>query len=444
MQQQIKNERFRFVARKSADWIRNGVVYEIFLRSFSKKGNIDGMIDKLQTLKALGITILWLMPIHPIGRIHRKGRLGSPYSVKDYYKIHSNIGNIGKLKHLVHECHKHRLHIIIDLVIGHTAWDNQLFLRHPEWYKKDKTGKFGSPDPAWTDVVALDYSNRDLVKHMLKLMKYWVGYVRVDGFRCDDAGRVPLRFWEKARKILARKRPILMIAESDRHPYHHRNAFDLSYGTDFYIALKEVINGRTPATRLHEVIEMELSKYPKGSILLRFTSNHDKNIQEGSDTEVFGLRGAKLAAVVNNTIPGVPMLYNGQETGNQNRLDLFNSTKIQRNNDMQFSRLYKHLFTIRRVHPALIDGRFIRIPTSDDQHIFTFCRVLIDDCILIAANFSKRALSVKMSLPSEVIIGREVLRCTNLLTGQRVVTKDVNDGSFELKLPSFGYLILSL
>ena len=444
MQQQIKNERCRIGARKSPDWIRNGVVYEIFPRSFSKEGNIDGIIDKLQTLKALGITILWLMPIHPIGNIHRKGRLGSPYSVRDYYKIHNKIGNIGKFIRLVHECHKYRLHIIIDLVIGHTAWDNQLFLRHPDWYKKDKSGNFRPPDPGWADVVALDYSQKALVRYMLKLMKYWVGCVGVDGFRCDDAGRIPLRFWEMARKILERKRPILMIAESDRHPYHHRNAFDLSYGTDFYVTLKDVINGRTSATRLHKVIEMELSKYPKGSLLLRFTSNHDKNVQEGSDTEVFGRRGAKLAAVVNNTIPGVPMLYNGQETGNQNRLDLFNSTKIQRKNDVQFSRLYKHLFTIRRVHPALIDGRYIRISTSDEKYIFAFCRVLIDDCVLIATNLSKRALSVKMSLPPAVINWRGVLKGTNLLTGRRAVMKNVNDGSFELKLPSFGYLILSI
>lgn len=443
MNRNIPRKRIRIEARSSEPWIRHGIIYELFPRSFSKSGTIDGIINKIPYLKKLGVSILWIMPIHPIGSVKRKGRLGSPYSVKDYYQINDEIGSIAKFKQLVKHCHKNKLRIIIDLVIGHTAWDSALFIQHPEWFKKNKSGRFQSPVPEWTDVVAFNYSNKRLVRYMIELMKYWIEFIGVDGFRCDDAGRIPIRFWELARDSIEQHH-ILMLAESDKHPLHHRKAFDLSYGTDFYLTLRDVIKGNTPASHLHTMIAQEQSIYPKGSLLLRFTSNHDTNNQGGSDINLFGLKGSKLAAVVNNTIPGVPMLYNGQESGNGNKLDLFDATKISKTRKGNFSAFYKRLFLLRKQYPALIDGRYVHISTSDNEHCFTFCRVLNNNSILIATNFTKKKKLLDVIFPAEMDIEPNSIKCTNLFTEQREYLNRINSKSFILTLPSFGFKIISI
>jgi cyclomaltodextrinase / maltogenic alpha-amylase / neopullulanase len=152
----------KVAARSSRPWVRDGVIYQIFPRDFSNEGNFKGVTAQLDRLKDLGVTILWLMPIHPIGQEKKKGTIGSPYAVQDYYGINPDYGTKDDLKKLVSETHRRGMKLIIDVVANHTAWDSVL-MKHPDWYKHDATGKITYPYD-WYDIAALNYANPPTAK----------------------------------------------------------------------------------------------------------------------------------------------------------------------------------------------------------------------------------------------------------------------------------------
>src|ERR1035437_6141853 len=217
-------------ARSSPQWVRDGVVYEVFPRNFSGEGNFNGITARLDELKDLGATILWLMPIHPQGEKMRKGPPGSPDRVRDYYAINPDYGTEADLKRLVSEAHQRGLKVIIDVVANHTAWDSVL-MQHPEFYKQAASGKIIPPVKEWTDVAGLNYANPKLREYMIAMLKHWIDPARagLDGYRCDVAAEVPTSFWEEARAELTKVKPdIIMLAEASK-PELLTNAFDLDY-----------------------------------------------------------------------------------------------------------------------------------------------------------------------------------------------------------------------
>ena len=225
-------------ARSSPQWVRDGVVYEIFPRNFSAEGNFNGITARLDDLKNLGVNILWLMPIHPLGEKLRKGTLGSPYAVRDYYAINPDYGTEADLKRLVAEAHQRGLKVIIDIVANHTAWDSVL-MQHPEFYKQDASGKIIPPVKEWTDVAGLNYGNPQLRQYMVTMLKHWIdpAGVNLDGFRCDVASEVPTSFWEEARAELTAVKPdIVMLAEASK-PELLVKAFDLDYSWPLHSTL---------------------------------------------------------------------------------------------------------------------------------------------------------------------------------------------------------------
>jgi glycosidase len=210
-------------------WLRESVFYEVFPRDFSAEGNFNGITARLDELKDLGVNILWLMPIHPIGEKMRKGTVGSPYAVRDYYAINPDYGTQADLKRLVSEAHKRGMKVILDVVLNHTAWDCVLLTEHPEFYKHDADGKVIPPVREWTDVAGLNYDNPKLRQYMIEMLKYWVTTFDVDGFRCDVAHMVPVSFWEEARAELVKLKPdVLMLAEASK-PDLMLKAFDADY-----------------------------------------------------------------------------------------------------------------------------------------------------------------------------------------------------------------------
>jgi 1,4-alpha-glucan branching enzyme len=136
----------RTTAAAGPRWLRDGVIYEIFPRDFSPAGNLAGVTARLDDLKKLGVTILWIMPIHPIGEKYRKGEFGSPYSISDYYAVDPNYGTLADFKNLVTAAHARGFKVIMDLVADHTAWDSVMML-HPEFYKQDSQGRLLPPVP---------------------------------------------------------------------------------------------------------------------------------------------------------------------------------------------------------------------------------------------------------------------------------------------------------
>ena len=211
------------------EWSRDAAIYQINTRQFTPEGTLNAAREQLSRIADLGITIVWLMPVHEIGAVNRKGTLGSPYAVKDYYSVSSEIGTKDDLAAFVQAAHALGLKVILDWVANHTAWDNMLVQEHPEYYERDYKGDF-SPSPwwDWDDIIDLDYTVAGTREYMLDALRYWVAEFDIDGYRCDVAGFVPTDFWEEARAELDAIKPVFMLAECEARELDER-AFDMTY-----------------------------------------------------------------------------------------------------------------------------------------------------------------------------------------------------------------------
>jgi cyclomaltodextrinase / maltogenic alpha-amylase / neopullulanase len=297
-------------ARTPPAWLSDGVIYEIFPRDFSAAGNLDGVTAGLDQLKDLGVTILWTMPIHPIGEKLRKGEFGSPYAIKDYYAVNPDYGTMDDFKRLVSEAHKRGLKVIMDLVADHTSWDSEM-MKHPEFYKHDAKGNVIPPNPDWTDVAGLNYDNPQLRQYMITMMKYWVKTCDIDGFRCDAASMVPADFWEAARAQLESIKPdIILLAEASQPDLMEKD-FDADYAWPLKDALNDVLINGAPASKVRATWEESQRQFPRDSLHMRMTDDHD----EERAIARFGVRGALAASALMFTLDGVPLLYNGMEVG---------------------------------------------------------------------------------------------------------------------------------
>lgn len=423
------------VARPSAEWVKNAVIYELYPRSFSRDESFKSVVKQVPELRKLGVTVLWTMPIHPIGKLNRKGTLGSPYSVRDYYKINPEYGTLDDFKELVKAVHQAGMHIIIDLVINHTAWDNPLIMEHPDWYKHDSTGKIVAPNPDWTDVAQLDYSNKSLREYMISMMKYWVEDVGIDGFRCDVAEMVPIDFWDEARAVLDSIKPVMMLAEGAR-PNLHLKAFDLSYAWNIYDVLGKIFSGGTSASAIDSVLERESRVYARGSLRLRFNTNHDKNAFDEPSVGRYGSAGDSLTIALIATLPGVPLVYNGDEVGNPEKLSLFEQVPINWSSDGSYRSLYEKIFSLRNSHDELRAGDFEVLPTNDSQNVFAFERKRGKNISVCIYSFAKTAKSdVRISVE-----GEDGLSLVDGITGRKFVVKN---GKIDVSLTAYGFLVLS-
>jgi len=379
-----------FAQRPVRDWVRDGVIYEIYPRAFSQQGNFNAITARLDELKDLGVTILWLMPIHPIGQEKKKGTIGSPYAVRDYYGINSDYGTADDLKRLVREAHARGMKVIIDIVANHTSWDSVL-MKHPEFYKRDAKGNITYPHD-WYDIAALNYDNQELRRYMRDMLKHWLREFDLDGFRCDVAGEVPTDFWESARVALEDVKPdIVMLAEAHK-PELQVKAFDLDYSWPLHSALTDVLQGRAPASRLREEWEKEVKEWPTGALHMRFSDNHD----ERRAIARFGEPAALAASALMFTLDGVPMLYNGMEIGDTTesgapalfeKLPIFWTFEERR---PEFRKFYKQLMALRRRSKALRRGSLEWIRNSDESRIVSFARRAAEEEISVAINFSNR------------------------------------------------------
>jgi cyclomaltodextrinase / maltogenic alpha-amylase / neopullulanase len=384
-------------ARATRDWIRDGVVYEIYPRQFSSSGDFNGVTDQLDRLKELGVTILWLMPIHPIGQEKKKGTIGSPYAVRDYYAINPDYGTKAAFQRLISEAHRRGLKIIIDIVANHTSWDSVL-MKHPEFYKRDAKGNITYPHD-WFDIAALNYTNHELRRYMTDMLKYWIREFDLDGFRCDVAAEVPTDFWENARAELDQINPdIFMLAEAHKAELLVK-AFDADYSWPVHSALTNVVQGRSPASQIRAAWEAETGEWPRGSIHLRFSDNHD----ERRAIARFGEPAALAASALMFTIDGVPLLYNGMEIGDTTesgapalfeKLPIFWAIAERR---PEFPSFYRQIMKLRRDSPALRRGTMKWLRNSDEARVVTFVRNSPDEEMLVAINFSSRPFTGTVS-----------------------------------------------
>lgn len=382
-------------------WTQYGVIYQINTRQFSRSGDFNGVIEHLDRLAALGVTTLWIMPIHPIGEVNRKGKLGSPYAVKDYLEINPEFGNKNDFKKLVDEAHLRHLKVIIDWVPNHSAWDCHLVDQHPQWYAKDYKGDFRpSPWWDWSDIVEFDYDQVGLREYMIKAMCYWVNAFDIDGFRCDVAGYVPNDFWVQARQALDAIKPVFLLAEWESRDLHEQ-AFNMTYGWSWNETLHELAHGRCSLDRLRKYYSWNERAWPKSALRMTFVSNHDKNAWDGTQREQFG--DALEACIALSVLgEGVPLIHNGQEAGESKRLAFFERDPIHWQTH-SIGDLYRKLILLKKSKSVLGNGnygaRMTQIPNTKMDKVFSFVRHNKEEKVFVIINFSSEAVSVSFEPP---------------------------------------------
>lgn len=379
-------------ARPAPSWLRDGLIYELFPRNFSTEGNFNAITARLDELQDLGVNIIWLMPIHPLGQKLRKGTVGSPYAVRDYYAINPDYGTEEDLKRLVAEAHRRGMKIILDTVPNHTAWDN-VMMQHPEFYKQDANGKIIPPVPEWTDVAGLNYGNPKLREYMIAMLRHWIdpAAFNLDGFRCDVASMVPTDFWEEARTALTQLKPdIMMLAEASK-PDLLVKAFDIDYSWPLHGALNNVLLNGAPASELKRSWEESRQQFPQGSLHLRISDDHD----EARAVARFGLKGALAASALMFTLDGVPLLYNGMEVGDATESGdpaLFEKLPVfwHPKDRPPLRDIYRDLTRLRKANEAFRNDRVVWLHNSDEADLITFMRLDGHNEFVIVINFSNR------------------------------------------------------
>lgn len=386
-----------YVQFQHADWTKNASIYQINTRQFTPEGTFRAASAQLPRLKELGVDILWLMPIHPIGEVKRKGSLGSPYAVRDFRAVNPELGTLDDLKAFVDRAHALGLRVIIDWVGNHTAWDNVLMTQHPDWYAKGPDGK---PQPTpwfnWDDIIDLDYGKPELRRYMTEAMKYWVQEAGIDGYRVDAAGLVPQDFWDHASRELRAIKPVFMLAEWESRDMH-RDAFDASYAWTWWEALHDIARGRSDATRLHAYYAWNNKFYPRQAYRMLYTTNHDKNAWDGTEFEAFG-PAVDAAIVFSFVSEGIPMIYNGQEAGNTKRLAFFERDPIAWK-ESPYRAFYKKLIALKKGNTALWNGeygaRMVQVPNNAPQQVLSFVRANSKDKVFVALNLSDKPVKAR-------------------------------------------------
>jgi glycosidase len=354
----------------------DAVIYQVNIRSFSQAGTIKGVQEKLTSIQELGVNVIYLMPIYPVGVVRSVGGLGSPYSVKDYKAVNTDFGSLEDLRVLVEEAHKKNMAVILDWVANHTSWDNAWITAHPDWYQKDANGNIIIPPGTnYNDVAQLDFTNAEMRSEMIDAMSYWVYSANIDGFRCDYADFVPQNFWSEAitalRKI-KKNQNILMLAEGSKVS-QFAAGFDYTFGFNFFSALEKVFKENKSATTLQNSNATEYANnYNPENRIVRYTTNHDVNLSNGTPLELFdGKKGSIAAFVVAAYMNSVPMIYNGQEIGYNKRIDYFNRTPIDWSTaDLDMLAEYKKIIAFRNSSNALKKGTY-KGYSSDAVSAFT-------------------------------------------------------------------------
>ncbi|WP_299285964.1 alpha-amylase family glycosyl hydrolase [uncultured Mucilaginibacter sp.] len=367
------------------------IVYQVNLRAFSSDASFKGVTARLDSIKALGANVVYLLPIYPVGVLKSAGGLGSPYAVKDYKAVNPEFGTLADLQNLVNTAHAKNMAVMFDWVADHTSWDNA-WISNKSWYQQDANGNIISP-PGYNDVAALNFTNQTMRTAMIDAMKYWVFTANIDGYRCDFADNVPFDFWKQAidalRSITTHK--LIMLAEGARSD-HFNAGFNMRYGFAYYSALEAGVFGSSKSvTTLQDLNTSEYAGALPGSQVMRYTTNHDVYSSDGSPITVYGGKTGSMAAfLVTAYMKGVPMIYNGQEVGCTRDLNIFYHNPIDWTTNPDMTAEYKKILNFRAGSDAVKNGQLTQY-SSDDVAVFT--KSTSSQKVLVIANLRNNAVT---------------------------------------------------
>lgn len=396
---------------------QDAVIYEVNMRTFSTAGNFAGVLTRLDSIKALGVNVIYLMPIFPIGILNA---INSPYCVKDYKTINSEFGTLNDLRAIVDGAHTRNMSVILDWVGNHTAWDHSWMAPHKEWYMQNATGDVVSPPgTGWNDVAQLNFNNTAMRLEMIRCMKYWVYNANIDGFRCDYADGPPIDFWKQAidtlRNITTHK--LLLLAEGGRNT-NFTVGFDYNFGFGFFGNLKSVFTNST-ATSIDNFNTSDYVNATNGQQVVRYTTNHDVNGSDGTPLELFGGQpGSMSAFVIAAYMKGVPFIYAGQEVGTPYRLVFpFTSANIDWSLNPAITAEYKKLIAFRNSSAAIRRGILTSYSSAD---VCAFTKEQEAKKVLVLTNVRNTAVNFSLPLSiantrwKDVFSGLEVNLTTNV------------------------------
>lgn len=406
--------------------MENAVIYEANIRQYSPEGTFEAFTKDIPELKKLGVKVIWVMPIQPISMNRRKATgdksieditdpeekkkyLGSYYAISDYTAVHPDYGTLEDFKKLVETAHENGMYVILDWVANHTGWDHKWIQEHPEFYQKNAKGEVTDPlNPetgetwGWTDVAHLKYEDRGLYDAMAEEMVYWIKEANIDGFRCDVADNVKYDYWEFVYPKLKEQKPVFMLMESNK-PELLKGIFDMGYNWPVHHLMNEIAKGEKNVSDFDQLISEQDSMYQKQDIMMNFTSNHDENAWNGTEYERLG-DAVETFAALTYTLPGMPLIYNGQEYDLDKRLKFFEKDTIPHEKGKMFP-VYEKLGKLKKENPALNGGvnkaSYERIQTSDDKHILAFKREKDGKKVYFIANLSKESKTFTLPISGE-------------------------------------------
>jgi len=366
-------------------------MYQVNPRVFAADKSLNAVAARIDSIRDLGVNMMWVMPIYPIGI--EKGK-NSPYCIRDYKAIAPEFGTIDDFKALAQTCHQHGMGIILDWVANHTAWDHPWVKEHPDWYTHDeKADTIIHPRPwDWYDVADLNYDNQEMRAAMIDAMKFWIAEVGIDGFRCDVADGVPADFWKTAIDTLraaADERRIVMLAEGKRTDNFTVGGFDMNYGWDYKDELVKVFGG-APASDLLKADKAEYDSLPGGKVKMRFTTNHDHATETEPCVQFTNDRGAMAAYVATIFPHGGALIYGSQEVGYPEPINFFKYVAVDWMAKPEIYQEYKRLIGLYNQYPALRKGTMKAWPADD---VLVFEKNLADERLLVMVNVRNESKS---------------------------------------------------
>jgi glycosidase len=405
---------------------KNVMMYEVNIGSYSQQGNLAGITARLDSIKALGVNVIWLMPTYPVGVLKS---FGSPYCVQDYLKVNAKFGTLDDLRSLVSQAHSKGMSVIMDWVADHTSWDNP-WIANKSWYKQDASGNIISPpNTNYNDVAALNFNNTDMRKAMISAMKYWVLTANVDGYRCDYADAVPDDFWAQAIDTLKATNHKLVLLAEGSNTAHFNAGFQLIFGWNYLSALRSVFgNAQANAVTLGTANTSDAATVPSGDALLRMTSNHDEDSNGNTPFTAFnGKAGSTAAFTLAATMGGVPLIYSGQEVGISVSQSVAKNLPIDWTANPDMLNAYKKLIAFRNTSNALKIGA---ITLFSDPNVSVFEKVSGTESVLVIVN--TRNTAINYTLPA----GIANTAWTDALNG------GANSLAAQLSLQPYQYLVL--
>ncbi len=414
-------------------WAEAFPFYEVYIRDFTPEGTFKAFESKLAELKELGISNTWLMPIHPIGLIGRKGSLGCPYSVQNYFAVNPEYGSMADFDDLITAAHSLDMKVIIDMVLNHCSNDYIEMPHYPDWFAQDSLGHFTREVADWSDVTDWNFANPQTSVYLDSVLTFWVKEHKIDGFRCDVAGMIPDEFWRNTIPKMQKINPDLYMLAEWETPNMYEVGFHSTYDWTLYHTMNAYLTGKTTIDDLWQAITRIDTLYSSGAMPLRFIENHDQQ----RALKVFGEQDYRLYAALIFTLPGIPLLYNGQEAGDTTKPSLFEKETLNWSaSNGEIRKFYQKLLSLRNSEDILRQGILSRIDLHGDS-LLAYTRILDGKSILTLLNFSTQEQYLK--LPDTVFKNTYTW---NVLYASPAPENDIIDTQQTLLLPPKSFFIL--